>query len=50
MKENVKGNEREKHESTVLNSKLIAFWYTSEGTFYRKHIKFVGTLIFSVKN
>ena len=34
----------------VLKSKLTTFWYIFAGTFYRKHIKFVGTLIFTVKN
>ena len=34
----------------VLKSKLSTFWHISEGTFYRKHIKFVGPLIFTMEN
>ena len=33
----------------VLKSKLTIFWHISEGTFYRKHIKFVGTRIFTIE-
>ena len=31
---------------TVLKSKLTTVWHISEGTFYRKHIHFLDTLIF----
>ena len=34
----------------VLKSKLATFWHIYEATFYRKHIKFVGTLIFTIEN
>ena len=33
----------------VLKSKLTTFWHISEGTFYRKHVKFVGTLFLLYK-
>ena len=32
----------------VLKYKLTTFWYIFEGNFYRKHMKFVGTLIFTI--
>ena len=38
------------HFKAVLKSKFATFWHISEGTFYHKHIKFVGTLIFTIKN
>ena len=34
----------------VLKFKLTTFRYISEGTFNYKHIKFVSTLIFTLKN
>ena len=34
----------------VLKSKFTIFWHISKSTFYRKHIKFVGTLIITIKN
>ena len=34
----------------VFKSKLSTFWHTSESTFYRKYIKFVRTLIFTIQN
>ena len=34
----------------VLKSKLTTFWYISEATFYRKHVKCVGTFIFTIEN
>ena len=38
---------RSNSNQNVLKSKLITFWHISEDIFYRKHIKFVGTLIFT---
>ena len=34
----------------VHKSKLATFRHISEGTFYRKHIKFVGIRIFTIEN
>ena len=34
----------------VLKYKLTTFWHIFVGTFYRKRIQFVGTLIFTIEN
>ena len=34
---------------TALKSKLTNFWHISKDFFFRKHMKFVATLIFPIK-
>ena len=38
------------HFEAVLKSKLATFWHISEGTFYHKRVKFVGTFTLTIQN